>query len=320
MAGFLRKKRQDSVPPPPPVRTPSPPVTPLFARFATSAAEAQAAQRVVSSPMALASSPRRDQAPGMTNGWDVRGGAQQQQREDTKQTRYTVGPSYVQPNHAGPSNSAAASTSNGNSSYGSPAQKRSRTQTLPTASAPTTSTPSSRRFSHVPGADKPLPTIYPQDNHSDPLGSTPPQSALPANRRASARGFPPQTSVAIQNLPNGRVMSVAAQQPHISLANGSPAKPLQRNPIPPLDPLKTPPAIRRSMGDRIYSTGSLTRVVLLVGRRRFLYLRRRQGKALRDDGRPMAEVPPLLRTAMCGYRNCFMILVPPHMHDAAHAQ
>ncbi|KAJ7088629.1 hypothetical protein C8R44DRAFT_892694 [Mycena epipterygia] len=215
MAGFLRKKRQDSAPPPSAIRSASPPVNnappPLFARFATSTAETPS-QRVVSSPMTLASGPRREQTPRMSTGGGVRGGVQQQ-REDAKQTRYTVEPSYVQANRPDPSSSAAASASNGHAhSYGSPPPAR--TQTLPA----TTTTPNPRRFSHVPGADKPLPTIYPQDNHPDPLRSIPPQSSLPANRRASTRGFPPQSSTAIQNPSNGRVMAVPAQPPHTSFS------------------------------------------------------------------------------------------------------
>ncbi|KAJ7750406.1 hypothetical protein DFH07DRAFT_922611, partial [Mycena maculata] len=230
MAGFLRKKKPESV-----VRTPSPPVNnappPLFARFAASSVDPPA-QRVVSSPMALASAPRRDQAPRMNNGAGVRGGGQQQQQDEAKRTRYNVQSSYVQQNQAGPSNPSPPSASNGNSnSYGSPAQKRrstppTRTQTLPATD--TTSPPPNRRFSHVPGTDKPLPTIRPQDNYPDPLGSTPPQSSIPANRRTSTRGLPPQTSAATQNLHNGRVMNAPAQQPHISplnpsLSNASPS-------------------------------------------------------------------------------------------------
>ncbi|KAJ7182725.1 hypothetical protein C8R43DRAFT_11617 [Mycena crocata] len=221
MAGFLRKKKQDSVPTQAAIHTPSspvndPPATPLFARFASSMVDAPA-QRVVSSPMALASGPRRDQAPRMTNGGGVKGA---HQRQDAKQTRNAVEPSYVQGNPAGPSNPAASSASSGNAyAYSSPAQKRLssapiRNQTLPAPA--TTPNVANRRLSQIPGADKPLPAINPSDNLPDPLGSTPPQSTLPANRRASARGMPPQTSVATQNLPNGYVMAAPGQQPHIS--------------------------------------------------------------------------------------------------------
>ncbi|KAJ7472341.1 hypothetical protein B0H11DRAFT_1351821 [Mycena galericulata] len=249
MAGFLRKKKPDSAPPP--AVQASPPVnnvpSPLFARFATTAAE-HPAQRVVSSPMALASAPRRDQPPRMNNGAGLRGEVQQlQQREDAKETRYNVEQSYVQPNQAGPSNHAASSASNGNpNSYGSPAPKRRsspriHTQTLP----PTASPPPNRRISYVPGADKPLPTIHPQDNYPDPLGSTPPQSSLPANRRASTRGLPPQTSAATQNLFNGRVMNVPTQQPHISpptrsLSNASPSLGTRAGQTPSARPNATP--------------------------------------------------------------------------------
>ncbi|KAJ6611183.1 hypothetical protein B0H10DRAFT_2057288 [Mycena sp. CBHHK59/15] len=226
MAGFLRRKKQDSVPPPSAVRTPSPPVNnappPLFARFATT--RPPVSQRVVSSPMALVSAPRRDQAPKMTNGGGPRDGVQQQQREDAKQTRYT--PAYAQGNPSDPSNSAPASASNGNEhAYGTPAQNRNstpptRTQPLPATNPP----PSPRRLSRVPAADKPLPTIQPQDYNRDPLGSTPPQSSLPANRRASTRGLPPQTSAAPQNRVHERVMGVPAQQPPFS-PDPSPRKP-----------------------------------------------------------------------------------------------
>ncbi|KAJ6504143.1 hypothetical protein C8R47DRAFT_178604 [Mycena vitilis] len=269
MAGFLRRKKQDTAPPPSPIRTPSPvnaQPSPIFARFATSVQPD--AQRVVSSPMALTSAPRRDQAPGISNGGAARG-----QREDVKQRRQAAGPSYVQtstqdysaasasndyvpsygpssknrlstppsqtqtlppatqptnnrPTGAGPayvrsnpqypSNSTAASASN---AY-TPSQSRnrmstppSRTQTLPPTAPP--SNPPNRRFSQLPGTDKPLPSIIPQDNPSDPLGSRPPQSSLPANRRASTRG----ASGATQNPPNGR----AAQQPHISSPTRSPS-------------------------------------------------------------------------------------------------
>ncbi|KAJ7901570.1 hypothetical protein B0H13DRAFT_2514357 [Mycena leptocephala] len=221
MAGFLRKKKQDSVPAPSPIPAPSPPLnytphSPIFARFATTAVDSPAL-RVVSSPMALASGPRRDQAPNMTNG-APRGAVQQ--REDTRQPRQNGGPSYVQ---ASPSDFTAASASIASApSYASPSQNRfssppSRNQTLPTPVPPPVN-PTNRRFSHVPPADKPLPSIQPQGNHPDPLGSMPPQSALPAHRRASARGhgFQPQPSVATQNLPNGRVMGAPAQQPPIS--------------------------------------------------------------------------------------------------------
>ncbi|KAJ6551379.1 hypothetical protein B0H19DRAFT_1157416 [Mycena capillaripes] len=226
MAGFLRKKKQDPAPTPSPSRPPSSQAnnaqqaaSPIFARFATAAVE-PSAQRVVSSPMLLASDPRRDQAPRMANGGAVRGAFQQ--REDAKQLRQTSGPSYVQQNPPPSSSSAAASASIAYaSSYGSPMQNqaaspRSRSQTLPPAPPP--SNPPNRRFSHVPGADKPLPSIHPQDgSSSDPLGSLPPQSSLPANRRASTRG----PSGATQNHPNGRVMAVPVQQPHIS----SPTRP-----------------------------------------------------------------------------------------------
>ncbi|KAJ7040699.1 hypothetical protein C8F04DRAFT_225173 [Mycena alexandri] len=212
MAGFLRKKKHDSVVPPPAPVSPvvDAPPTPLFARFATTLAEPPA-QRVVSSPMTLASSPRNDQALRMINGGGAVRGAQQ--HEDNR-TRYTVQPSYVRGNAPGSSNSTAASASIGNAqSYGSPAKNgvsspRTRSQTLPPAAA--ASSPPNRRFSQVPGADKPLPSIHPQDNRPDPLGSLPPQSSLPAGRRASTRGT---HSAATQNLPNGRVMAAPAQQP-----------------------------------------------------------------------------------------------------------
>ncbi|KAJ7176687.1 hypothetical protein C8R46DRAFT_42639 [Mycena filopes] len=211
MAGFLRRKKHDSVVPPP---APSPvveaPSTPLFARFATTVVDPPP-QRVVSSPMSLASSPRKDQAPRMTNGG---GGVRGAQQHEDNRTRYTVQASYVQGNAPTSSNSTAASASIGNAqSYGSLAKNgvsspRTRTQTLPAPAA--ASSPPSRRLSHVPGADKPLPSIYPQDQRPDPLGSLPPQSSLPAGRRASTRGTP---SAATQNRPNGRVMAAPAQQP-----------------------------------------------------------------------------------------------------------
>ncbi|KAJ7604647.1 hypothetical protein FB45DRAFT_564386 [Roridomyces roridus] len=196
MAGFLRKKTAPPPAPSPPQQpvTNGAPATPLFARFATSSDETSP-QRIVSSPMALAT--RKEQPPGISNA-GIRG---------AQAARQNVVPSYPQ-NQAGPA-------SNGKSnSYASPVQKRrasppARTQTLP----PTASVqpPQNRRFSHVPGIDKPLPTILPDDNYSpDPLGTTPPQSSLPANRRASSRGYPP---AAIQNFSNGRVMNTPAQSP-----------------------------------------------------------------------------------------------------------
>ncbi|KAJ6598450.1 hypothetical protein DFH09DRAFT_1304234 [Mycena vulgaris] len=348
---FLRKKRQDSAPPPPPVRTPSPPVTPLFARFASTTAQSSA-QRVVSSPMTLASTPRRDQVPRMTNGGGVRGGVQQQQWEDAKQPRYTVEPSYVQPNPPGSSTFAAASTSNGNSSsYGSPAQKRrstppSRTQTLP-ATAPASSPPS-RRLSQIPGADKPLPMIYPQDNRPDPLGSTPPQSSLPANRRASTRGFPPQTSAAIQNLPNGRVMNVPAQHPHIF----APTKPPD-SPSPSLGTRTLPPSSSQTPSANPDPTSgpsqSPSRYPKEYGRQdlRHKFSDAGSSASAGPPAIPGPASPPRQGTpgrwapdargpsavsasyqvnfisilfSFCGraamYRNRFMILVPPHMHDS----
>ncbi|KAJ7100663.1 hypothetical protein B0H15DRAFT_457916 [Mycena belliarum] len=244
MAGFLRKKRQET-PPPPPARAPSPPVTPLFSRFATSATADPSPQRVVSSPMTLASATRRDQAPRMVSGGGARGAVQH--REDAKQPRYAAEPPYVQANIPGPSTSATASSSNANSySYASPAQKRQsnpagRTPTLPPAAS---SIPPSRRFSHAPGAEKPLPSISGQDNYPDPLGSNPPQSVLPANRRASARGMPPQASAAIQNFSSRRVMTAPIQQPHISAAAWSPNSPgpnLGTHTLPPA-PSQTPSA------------------------------------------------------------------------------
>ncbi|KAJ7267410.1 hypothetical protein C8J57DRAFT_1469634, partial [Mycena rebaudengoi] len=228
MAGFLRKKKQDSVPAPaapsPPVNTPT---SPLYARFATTQAPF-ASQRVVSSPMALSGSPRREQVPKMTNG-GPRGGVQQQppQREDAKQTQYPVEPSYVQTNPSDSSNFAGASSSNGKpNAYGmsSNAQKRHSSPATRPQVLPDIPSPSPRRLSRVPLVDKPLPSIYPEDGHLDPLGSQPPQSSLPANRRISTRGFPPQTSAANQNRVNERVMAPPAQQPQFS-AEASPRQP-----------------------------------------------------------------------------------------------
>ncbi|KAJ7233871.1 hypothetical protein B0H12DRAFT_1143444 [Mycena haematopus] len=227
MAGFLRKKKQDPAPVPHVSASPvdATNASPIFARFATSVAVDSRAQRVVSSPMALASTSRSVQAPRSTNGAGTR--AAMQQREDTKQSRQTAGPSYVQANHSSASTSSAASASISTApSYGSPTKNRlsprTRTQTLPAPAEVVAPPNPNRRFSHIPGADKPLPSISPQQTYPDPLGSQPPQSSLPANRRTS-RGGPPQPSAATQN-PNGRVMGVPVQQPRIlgSPSNNSP--------------------------------------------------------------------------------------------------
>ncbi|KAF7377616.1 hypothetical protein MSAN_00184400 [Mycena sanguinolenta] len=87
-----------------------------------------------------------------------------------------------------------------------------RTQTLPAQAAAVP--PPNRRFSHVPGADKPLPSIDPQQTYPDPLGSPPPQSSLPASRRTSRSGAS-QALAATQNF-NGRVIGVPVQQPQSS--------------------------------------------------------------------------------------------------------
>lgn len=239
MAGFLRKKKQDPAPISSPARAPSSPAntgnaSPIFARFATTAAVDSPSQRVVSSPMALATTSRNVHAPRSAAAGGIRGAIQHQ--EDAKQPRQTAGPFYVQTNTPGSSSSSAASASISNAlSYGSPTKNRlssppPRTQTLPApaASAP----PPNRRFSLAP-ADKPLPAINPQANYPDPLGSPPPQSSLPGNRRTSRGGVPSQASVATQNLPNGRAIGAPVQQPHIakSPSNASP-RPAARTPLP----------------------------------------------------------------------------------------
>ncbi|KAK7052252.1 hypothetical protein R3P38DRAFT_2685050 [Favolaschia claudopus] len=238
MAGFLRKKKHD----PPPIRSPSPPLnhgnaSPIFARFATTTVDPPA-QRVVSSPMALGSASRNVQPPRGLNAGAGRTAIQQW--EDIKQMRQPAGASYV-PKTA-PSSSSSSSASNSLSSgpsYGSPVQNRissppTRIQTLPPPAAvniPTTT--QNRRFSQAAAADKPLPAIHPaQDNYSDPLGSPPPQSALPANRRASRGGAPPQ----VQNLPNGRVMHDPTQQQRMTRSPSNPTvKPGTRAIVPPLN-------------------------------------------------------------------------------------
>ncbi|CAK5274200.1 unnamed protein product [Mycena citricolor] len=211
MAGFLRKKKVDpgpppaDNPPPPPLLNAAPP--PLFARFASSLQAQDAAPKTtgprVSGPMSLASASQRHNNHTGSSSKAATG----QQRDEMRQSRRPGETVYTQPQI----HYSQTSASNGGVPPHSRHSPPPRSQTLP---QPPSASPApvdlpNRRLSHV--ADKPLPAL--QSRSPDPLAAPPPSSALPPNRRISARGYPqPGSAPQRFTTTNGRVQPEFSSQ------------------------------------------------------------------------------------------------------------
>lgn len=189
MAGFLRKKGKQEAKaavPSPPVNNDPPP--PLFARFASTAQtkpqERPTMPRVVSGPIALAPkresmshNPKKGSGPGATVVSSTAG----TERGDGRRRRDP----YAEKNPMGsamPTSTHSPDHAGGVMNFSKPVSFRAQSQ----YGGPPTPTAASRPLK----VDKPLPPPVPPSARPDPLGASPPQSSLPANRRMSTRGVP----------------------------------------------------------------------------------------------------------------------------------